>query len=146
LAVYLDSSSIVKFVVHEPESRALQRFSQRRPLRVSSALARVEVLRAAARKDARFVRRAERVLARIRLLRMDDAILESASQLNPGVLRSLDAIHLASAAALGTDLECVVTYDKRMLDAAVLLGLPVRCPGSPWDRQVRRSATRRRGP
>lgn len=137
MAAYLDSSALLKLVVAEKESGALRRFVRSRPDRISSALARVEVLRAVRMQGAPIVERAKRVLARIRLLRLDDALLDAAAALNPEVLRSLDAIHLASAQAIGHDLECVVTYDRRMSDAAGLLGLPVRSPGAPGDRTKR---------
>ncbi len=128
MAVYLDSSALVKLVVEERESKSLRNFLRRRPLRVSSDLARVEVRRAvrAHGREARV--RARRVLARIRLLRLDDAVLDAAARLDPRVLRSLDAIHLASAKALGAELESVVTYDARMRRAAELLGLAVVAP------------------
>lgn len=134
MAVYLDSSALVKLVVAEKESAALRRFLRSRPDRISSALARVEVLRAVRLQGAPIVERAKRVLERIRLLKLDDALLDAAAALSPGLLRSLDALHLASAEALGGDLECVVTYDRRMSGAANLLGLPVRSPGTTEDR------------
>lgn len=143
MAVYLDSSALVKVVVAEAESEALRRFLRRRTERVSSALARVEVLRAVRLQSAPIQERARKVLARIRLLRIDDEILDAASAVDPGVLRSLDALHLASAQALGRDLECVVTYDRRMSEAAVHLGLSVRSPGAPTDRALPR--LRRKG-
>ncbi len=130
MAVYLDSSALVKLVVEEPESRSLRRFLRRRPVRVSSALARVEVLRAVRAHGREAWIRARRVLARIRLLRLSDDVLDEAAQLDPGVLRSLDAIHLASARALGGDLESVLTYDERMRQAAELLGLDVESPSA----------------
>jgi hypothetical protein len=133
VAVYLDSSALVKLVVAEPESGALRRFLRRHPRRISSALARVEVPRAVRFQGARAVDRATKVLARIGLVRIDDALLDAAAALDPRVLRSLDAIHLASAQAVGDDLDCVVTYDRRMSEAAGALTLPVRSPGAPGD-------------
>ena len=130
MAVYLDSSAIVKLVVVEPESRALRRFLRSHPQRVSSALARVEVLRAVRFQGRAAAERARKVLARIHLLRLDDALLDVASALDPRVLRSLDAIHLASAQAVVEKPDCVITYDRRMFAAAELIGLPVRAPGA----------------
>jgi len=98
---YLDSSALVKLVVAEPESSALRRHLRSRPIRVSCALARVEVVRAVRRHGREATARARRVLARTRLLRIDDALLDAAAFLDGGVLRSLDAIHLAAAQALG---------------------------------------------
>jgi predicted nucleic acid-binding protein len=127
--VYLDSSALVKLVVREPESAALRRFLGRREGRVSSALARVEVVRAVRAQGPRAVSRANDVLARVNLIRIDDDLLNDAATLDPGVLRSLDALHLASARALGPDLEGIVTYDERMASAASLLALRVFAPG-----------------
>lgn len=128
MAAYLDSSAIVKLVVAEPESAALVRFLRAHPERVSSALARVEVLRAVRLQGAPAKNRARKVLARIRLLRVDDDVLDDAATLDPGVLRSLDAIHVASARMLGGELACVVTYDRHMSAAVEVLGLPLRAP------------------
>ncbi len=143
MAVYLDSSALVKLVVAEPESESLRRFLARRPERVSSALARVEVRRAVRPHGREAAERARRVLARIRLVRIDDGVLDAAAALDPRVLRSLDGIHLASAQALGADLDDIVTYDRRMSEAAVLIGLSVRTPGLPGDRPRRRARGRR---
>ena len=59
---------------------------------------------------------------------IDDRILDAAGTLEPQVLRTLDAIHLATAMAVGDDLEVIVTYDERMVDAARLLGLSSATP------------------
>ncbi len=142
MAVYLDSSALVKLVAAEPESLSLRRFLRRRAERVSSALARVEVVRAVRSQGNAAVDRARQVLARIRLLRLDDLLLDAASALQPRVLRSLDAIHLASAQTLGDELDCVATYDRRMSEAAGFLGMPVRSPGAPGDRGRRRARPR----
>jgi len=125
--VYLDSSALVKLVVREPESGALRRYLRRRPRRVSCALARVEVVRAVHPQGEAAHTRARRVLERLNLLRLDDPLLDAAAQLDGPSLRSLDAIHLAAAQAVG-DIESVVTYDVRMQAAASDLGLPVASP------------------
>lgn len=128
MALYLDSSALVKLVVEEPESQALREFLPGHPIRVSSALARVEVVRAVRDHGPEALRRARQVLTTLRLLRLDDQLLDEAAGLDPVVLRSLDAIHLASARALGEDLDSVATYDTRMNEAARALGLPVSSP------------------
>lgn len=127
-AVYLDSSALVKLVVREPESRALRRYLRRRPRRVSCALARVEVVRAVRPQGTVALTRARRMLERLNLLRLDDPLLDAAAQLDGPSVRSLDAIHLAAAQALGGELESVVTYDVRMTAAATRLGLGVDSP------------------
>lgn len=127
-ATYLDSSAIVKLVVKEPESAPLRRYLRgRRPL-VSSALARTEVLRALMGGGPDFVGRGQEVLSRIDLIRLSDRILAEAGGLLPPELRSLDAIHLATARQLGGDLAGVVTYDNRLAAAAKSAGLRVASP------------------
>jgi predicted nucleic acid-binding protein len=127
-ATYLDASAIVKLAVAERESTALRRYlSRRRPL-VSSALSRTEVLRALLPIGAEAARRAHEVLTRIDLARVNDRILLAAGTLAPAEMRSLDAIHLATALDLGSDLARVITYDERMAGAAQTLGLTVASP------------------
>jgi predicted nucleic acid-binding protein len=131
LRLYLDSSALVKLVQVEPESAALRRYLRRHSgdQRVSSALARVEVVRAVLAAGAAAVGKARRQLARVHLVPLDRALLDAAATLGPGqILRSLDAIHLASAQRLQPDLRSVVTYDQRMAAAAAALGLPVSAP------------------
>ena len=117
--VYLDSSAIVKLVVAEPETPALMAFLARWPERVTSVLARVEVLRAVkrTRAGAAVRRRAARVLARVALVTIDEAVLAAAARLGPPDLRTLDAIHLATARSLD-GIAGIVTYDVRLARAA----------------------------
>lgn len=125
---YLDSSAIVKLVVRERESAALRQHLRRRRALVSSALARTEVARAVLSLGDAFVRRAAEVLSRVELIRVSDRVLADAGNLLPEDVRSLDALHLATAALLGATLRQVVTYDGRMADAARAFGLPVVSP------------------
>lgn len=127
-AVYLDSSALVKLVVVETESNALAGHLSGRPDRVSCALARVEVIRAVRAHGQHAINRARHLLQRISLVRLDDVLLDEAAALNRANLRSLDAIHLAAARALGDGLAEVITYDRRMADAADHIGLPVIAP------------------
>jgi len=127
-ATYLDSSAIVKLVVDEPESAALRRYLRRRRPLVSSALARTEVARALLPLGPEAVRRGHDVLARIDLARVNDRVLLAAGKLLPADLRSLDAIHLATAQEFGSDLARIVTYDDRMAAAARALGFTVSVP------------------
>ena len=127
--VYLDSSALVKLIVREAESAALADHLQRRPQRVSCALARAEVVRAVGAHGRESVTRARRLLERIGLLRLDDALLDAAAAFEGANLRSLDAIHLAAARTFGDELTELVTYDVRMADAAARAGLKVAAPG-----------------
>jgi len=126
--VYLDSSALVKTVVAERESAALRRFLRSHPLRLACALARTEVIRAVRHLGPKVTARARQVVQRIDLVRVDDALLDAAGALDPAILRSLDAIHLASALSVAAELEAVVTYDARMAAGAALLGLRVVAP------------------
>ncbi|MGQ0743432.1 MAG: type II toxin-antitoxin system VapC family toxin [Acidimicrobiales bacterium] len=131
MRLYLDSSALVKLVKMEPESGALLGFLRRRRTdgRVTSALARVEVVRAVAAGGSAAVAQARRLLARVDQVNIDRTLLDEAATLAPGsMLRSLDAIHLASARLIGADLRAVVTYDPRMADAADALSFVVEAP------------------
>ena len=122
MATYLDSSAIVKLAIREPESAALRRYLRRRRPLVSSALARTEVLRALLPAGDDAVARGYIVLQRLDLVRVNDRVLSAAGVLRPPELRSLDAIHLATAQQLGHELTALVTYDDRMVTAAKQLG------------------------
>ena len=74
------------------------------------------------------VRRGNDVLSRIDLFRINDRVLNTAGRLARLELRSLDAIHLATAPQLGADMTTIVTYDARMAAAAGDLGWHVACP------------------
>lgn len=125
---YVDSSALVKLVVREPESQALRRYlGRRRPL-VCSALARVEVVRALMSLGDQALRRGNEVLARIDLVRINDRVLSAAGAMSPIELRSLDAIHLATAQQFGSELRGIITYDSRMAAAAEALGWRVAQP------------------
>lgn len=125
---YVDTSAIVKLAVAEPESGALRRFLSRRQPLVTSALARTEVARALMPSGAEAVARGADVLQRIQVMRINDRVLRDAGSMDPAELRSLDAIHLASARQLGSSLKQIVTYDERMADAATSLGWSVAAP------------------
>jgi predicted nucleic acid-binding protein len=127
-AIYLDASAIVKLVVREPESAALRRYLRRRRPLVSSALAQTEVARALLPLGAEAIARGREVLRRLDLARVNDRVLTAAGSLLPQDIRSLDAIHLATARAFGADLARIVTYDERMSNAARALGLAVATP------------------
>ena len=128
MATYLDSSAIVKLAVRERESLALRRYLRRRQPLVSSALVRTEVLRALLPAGEEAVARGRNVLQRLDLVRLNGRILDTAGVLLPPELRSLDAIHLATARELGDDLRVIVTYDDRMAAAAKQLGYRIGRP------------------
>lgn len=126
---YLDTSAVVKLLMRERETTALRRELLHWPRRASSSFLPVELMRAIKRAGLpRLSAPARRHLAAVNLIRVDDSLLDRAGDLDPASLRSLDAIHLASALTLGSDLGVVVTYDDRMLQGAAALGLPTASP------------------
>ncbi len=127
-AIYLDSSAIVKLAIREPESGALRQCLRGRRPWVSSALARTEVMRALLPHGESARKAGRRALASVDLLRVDNRVLDLAGGLLPFELRTLDAIHLASAQRLGVDLGRLCTYDDRMREAAEALGIAVVAP------------------
>lgn len=128
-ATYLDSSALVKLAVGERQSEALRRYLRRRRPLVSSALARTEVMRALLPGGEAALASGRRVLDRIDLVRVNDRVLDLAATLLLADVRSLDAIHLATAGRLGDDLGEIVTYDERMATAARSMGWRVSAPG-----------------
>ena len=124
---YLDTSAFIKLVRSEPESPALRRELAGREL-LSSALLSVEGRRAARRYGEPAAKRAHAALTAITLIPLDQPILDTAAKLNPAELRSLDALHLATAVSLGEDLERLYCYDTRLTRAAQTLGIEVSQP------------------
>ncbi len=127
---YLDSSALVKLVLEEPESESLDQHLEAIGQRsASSSIARVEVVRAVAVADPRPETRleVETLLDSMVLVTVTDTVLADAAALASLRLRSLDAIHLASARAIPT-VE-FVTYDERLAEAAREQGMTVVQPG-----------------
>ncbi len=90
----------------------------------------VEVARALATRDEGQASELRRVMRGISLIAFDRAVAERAAAVEPQALRTLDAVHLASALELGSDLEGFVTYDGRLAAAARAQGLHVEAPGA----------------
>ncbi len=131
MAYYLDTSALVKLVVREAESTALRSWIEREgAVLVSSDLARTELMRAVSRASGNYLLQARLVLDSITILTISTAIFESAGRLSPSTLRTLDALHLASALELGDDLEALITYDDRLADACMANGIPTLSPNS----------------
>jgi len=132
-ACYLDASALVKLATQEAESNALRRELAGYRDRVTSRLATVEVPRAIARRGPESVAAAGYAVAQaleaVTVIELDEELASFAAGLEPATLRSLDAIHLASALALGEELEAFLTYDPGLGDAARAAGLTVLMPG-----------------
>lgn len=127
--IAFDSSALVKLVQQEAESDALEAWlAGRQADWTASELCRVEVARAARRSPLPATRPAAQVLSALDLVPMSAALLDRAAELAPPSLRSLDAIHLASALELGAALEAFLVYDEQLADAARAHGLPVVRP------------------
>lgn len=126
--VYLDSSAFVKLVLPEPETPALLVALEGVERLVASEILEIEVMRATCRGGGDTAA-ARSQLAAVRLLPLSSEIRKRASELEPSSVRSLDAIHLATALSLGERLDGLYTYDERMSLAARQAGLDARAPG-----------------
>jgi predicted nucleic acid-binding protein len=130
--IYLDSCALVKLVSPAVETAALERYLNAHPdeHHVASALVRTEVRRALLRVGATTRQRAtaEKLLDAVITISITDGLLDRAGALPEAGLRSLDAIHLATALHLGTGLSDFVTYDRRLRSAARNAGLPTSAP------------------
>lgn len=134
MAWYVDTSAFVKLVVAEPESAALRRWiaggrGRSRPELFSSDLLRTEALRTARRHSPQAATAARRALDALTLVKLTSEIFERAAELDPAILRTLDALHLSAALTLGDELEGIVTYDERLCDAAGRHAVAVCSPG-----------------
>ena len=128
--IYLDSAAVVKLVHAEPESAALRGWLDERSETpwISSVLTEIESFRALARYAPQAAPRLPAVLDQIDLIDLDQRIRMLARTVTPATVRSLDAIHLATALSSRASLTSFVTYDKRLLDAAQAASLPIDSP------------------
>jgi uncharacterized protein len=130
--IYLDSAALVKLVRLELFSPELVNWLNERPgiPLVCSALAEVEVPRAIRKAAPDALPAVPATLARLYRLEIDATVRSAAAALVDPNLRTLDAIHVATAVGLGAELQAFVSYDQRLLQAAGDMGLPVASPGS----------------
>jgi uncharacterized protein len=126
----LHTSALVKLVFEETESAALARWLQERGdvPKLSAEVATIELVRTCRRHDEAAVPAARELLAGLDLIPLSGDLVESAALTGPAELRSLDAIHLASASAVAEGITAFVVYDVRLASAASELGLPVASP------------------
>ncbi len=130
--IYLDSSAVLKLVHDEWESAALAEWLTVRagtPV-VSSEIAKVEVIRSCRRVDADALPSARAVLAGLDLIPLSGDLLDEAADVGGTMLRSLDAVHLASALSIREHLEAFVAYDHRLAEAASAAGFECVQPGA----------------
>ena len=95
---------------------------------VASAVVEVEVVRVVRRAAPELLSQADRVVSHVAVIEITEAIRTRAALADPAALRSLDALHLATALEIGEELDAVVTYDARLAGAATSYGLPVLAP------------------
>ena len=128
--IYLDSSALVKLALAEPESPALASFLGERQGQalVSSTVFRAEVLRAIWRSEPGALPRAQRIIRRVSVVSLTHDLLDNAATQAPASLGTNAAIHLVSALTIKRDLTAFVCYDRQLLDAAEVVGLPVASP------------------
>jgi uncharacterized protein len=126
---YLDASAFVKLVKDEPESPVLNAALDAWPRTCSSALLEVEGPRAAQRTNPLAYDAARALLGGMQLIEIDADIRGAAAALTDPGLRSLDAIHLATALSLGERCGTFFAYDERLVAAARAHGLSVAVPG-----------------
>lgn len=126
---YADSSALVKLLIDEPESVALEREIAKGSVLTTSRIAIVEVSRATALSDPSPEKAEDtrRLLSSCLLVQVTDEVLEGALTLVSEHVRTLDAIHLATA--LRMNAQRMLTYDRRMLASAVEHGIAVSHPG-----------------
>lgn len=125
----MDASALIKLLVAEPGTAALRRYLAGDPTVVSSRVAAVEVRRVVGRQARPgYAEQVDALLEGVTLIDLTDAIVRAAGTAAPATLRSLDAIHLASAASIADSLTALVTYDRRLADAAADAGIAVAAP------------------
>jgi predicted nucleic acid-binding protein len=133
--IYLDTSASVKLVAAEQESAALIDWLNAHPDEnlVTSAIGHIELIRAAARTGANAVALARTVASTIDTLVLTETIASAAATIPPADLRTLDAIHLATAYIHRKALTAFCAYDHRLLEAAESQGLPAVSPRGDAD-------------
>ena len=125
---YIDTSALAKLVIPEAESAGLVRHLAGMEFQVASSIAIVELGRSLGRRPDISPSRAFELLDRLMLIEADRRILERAAGLAPAALRSLDAIHLATAIDVRDAIDAVITYDSRLAAAARVHGFTVIAP------------------
>lgn len=128
MAFYVDTSALAKLVALEPCSQEMRTWAMQQTMTacdlIHTELARFAIM------NGRDVSAVEPALATVAITQLSTEHFVAAGTLRSAApLRSLDAIHLVAALALGTDIDGFVTYDKRLARAAAEQGLPIVAPG-----------------
>jgi predicted nucleic acid-binding protein len=127
MRLYVDPSAFVKLLVRDVESDALKAYLAGTSL-LTSAITPIEVGRSIRRRGLEGQVGDLELFIGVEIREIDMTVSERAASLQPVSLRTLDAIHLASAIDLRTELDGFVTYEARLADAARALRLPVVAP------------------
>lgn len=132
--IYLDTSALAKLLITEPETPSLHNWLTRQQEQseyaATSALGRVELMRAVARYgDPGQRERAGYLLDGLDIIPLTEPVIALAESIGPATLRSLDAMHLAAAGQIRRELTAFVSYDHRLLDGCRAVGLPAVSPG-----------------
>jgi uncharacterized protein len=130
MQTYVDTSALVKVVIREAESVALQKYFEDFPddIQFTASLARTQLVRAVARQgSAEVIDNARLALSKLNFVPLNNTLLDAAAMIRPPELRTFDAIHLV-AARNAPDLRALVTYDSRLAEAAVNAGIAVVSP------------------
>lgn len=126
---YIDTSAMLKLLVDETHAGAYRRWASKHSGKlVSCDVLRTELLRAALRYDRSLLAAARLALQTVHLVRCREDTFDRAGLLTPETLRSLDAIHIASALEWGSELQGMVTYDLKLALAAAEQGIQVLSP------------------
>ena len=124
---YADASALVKLILPESDSAAMHRWYVEAERLITSRAGIIETERAT-RRRAYDEDQKNLILRDVEILEVDADIGRVAASIEPPTVRTLDSIHVASALALGSELDAFVTYDDRLADAARAAGLPVVRP------------------
>jgi len=125
---YLDASALAKLLFVEVDSTAMVRWYVENERALTSRVGLIETRRAVARRALPLRNDlVDRTLASVEIVELDQSIADRAAAMGPAALRTLDAIHLATALELGP-IDAFVTYDDRLAEAARGIGLPVVRP------------------
>ena len=125
--IYVDTSALTKLLVAEAESVAMRELAGT-PM-ITSAVTAAELRRAVRCRAPFLAVNVEHVLDRLTTVAIDAQLLRAAGAVGPVELKTLDAIHLATAVAVRDEITAFVAYDERLLDAARLAGIPTLSPG-----------------
>ena len=124
---YLDSSAILKLIFQEDESAALARAIKDQC--ATSSISRIEVVRIVQRTNPESLSFAKAELSKLILVPISEAVIRIAESFTGlATLRSLDAIHVASALLVQNSIDGLITFDLHMARNARELGLIVHSP------------------